>query len=50
MTWVVLYIMGATHTFITIKIAQKFRITPQLLDVAFNAISPLGVVVNQFYY
>ena len=49
-TWVALYDMGATHDFITIKIIQKLGITPQLLDVALIAISPLGVVVNLCYY
>ena len=45
-----LYDMGATQTFITIKIIQKFGVTTQLLDVALNAISPLEVASNLCYY
>ena len=33
---------GATHSFIAVKIIQKLGITPQNLDIALNAASPLG--------
>ena len=41
-----LFDMGATHSFIAVKIIQKLGITPQKLDIALNAASPLGATVK----
>ena len=41
-----LFDMGATHSFIAVMIIQKLGITPQKLDIALNAASPLELLLN----
>ena len=41
--------MGATHSFIAVKIIQKLGITLHKLDIALNVASPLGAIVKLGY-
>ena len=41
-----LFDMGATHSFIAIKIIRKLGITPQKLDITLNVVSLLGATIK----